>query len=92
MRAPDQSIWARLIDGTDYPTPRDAAYTLPVTGTATYNGRAGGLYVASAGTDAPLPGALEIGEYEGRATLTADFGTMRNRRESRSSASRGRVD
>ena len=40
-----------FIDGTDYPTPRDAAYTLPVTGTATYNGRAGGLYVASAGTD-----------------------------------------
>ena len=66
-----------FIDGTDYPTPRDAAYTLPVTGTATYNGRAGGLYVASAGTDAQLPGALEIGEYEGRATLTADFGTMR---------------
>ena len=64
-------------DGTDYPTPRDAAYTLPVTGTATYNGRAGGLYLASAGTDAPLPGALQIGEYEGRATLTADFGTMR---------------
>ena len=67
-----------FIDGTDYPTPRDAAYTLPVTGTATYNGRAGGLYLASVGTDAPLPaGALSIGEYEGRATLTADFGTMR---------------
>ena len=65
-----------FIDGTDYPASRDAAYTLPVTGTATYNGRAGGLYVASAGTDFPLPGALGIGEYEGRATLTADFGTM----------------
>lgn len=65
-----------FIDGTDYPAPRDAAYTLPVTGTATYNGRAGGLYVFSAGTDAPVSGALGIGEYEGRATLTADFGTM----------------
>ncbi|MYC26668.1 MAG: transferrin-binding protein-like solute binding protein [Nitrospira sp. SB0662_bin_26] len=66
-----------FIDGTDYPTPRDAAYTLPVTGTATYNGLAGGLYLASAGTDAQQPGALAIGEYRGRATLTADFGTMR---------------
>lgn len=66
-----------FIDGTDYPAPRDAAYTLPVAGTATYNGRAGGLYVASAGTDSELPGALAIGEYEGRATLTADFETMR---------------
>ena len=67
-----------FLDGTDYPAPRDAAYTLPVTGTATYNGRAGGLYVVSAGTDAqPLPAkALGIGEYQGRTTLTADFGTM----------------
>ena len=66
-----------FIDGTDYPTPRERSYSLPVTGSATYNGRAGGLYVASAGTDAQLPGSTEIGEYSGRATLTADFGTMR---------------
>lgn len=66
-----------FIDGTDYPTPREASYSLPVTGTATYNGQAGGLYVASAGSDAELPGSTEIGEYSGRATLTADFGTMR---------------
>ena len=66
-----------FIDGTDYPTPSDAAYDLPVTGTATYRGRAGGLYVAAAGTDTLSPGATELGEYEGRASLTANFGTMR---------------
>ena len=66
-----------FIDGTDYPTPREADYTLPVTGTATYRGRAGGLYVAASGSDASFPGSTEIGEYSGRATLTADFGTMR---------------
>lgn len=66
-----------FIDGTDYPTPSDATYDLPVTGTATYRSRAGGLYVAAAGTDTLSPGATELGEYEGRAQLTANFGTMR---------------
>lgn len=65
-----------FIDGTDYPTPNNAAYTLRVTGTATYRGRAGGLYVAASGSDTPIPGATQIGEYTGRATLTANFGTM----------------
>ena len=66
-----------FIDGTDYPTPRDASYSLPIMGTATYRGRAGGLYVGTGGSDASFPGSTEIGEYTGRATLTADFGTMR---------------
>lgn len=64
-----------FIDGTDYPA--DLTYDLPVMGTATYRGRAGGLYVAAAGSDTLSPGATELGEYEGRASLTADFGTMR---------------
>ncbi|MCY4613135.1 MAG: hypothetical protein OXB94_05900 [Nitrospira sp.] len=64
-----------FIDGTDYPA--DFTSNLPVTGTATYRGRAGGLYVAAAGSDTLSPGATELGEYEGRAGLTADFGTMR---------------
>ena len=65
-----------FIDGVDYPTPRAADYTLPVTGTATYRGFAGGLYVAAGGTDSLSPGSAEFGEYQGRARLTADFGTM----------------
>ncbi len=64
-----------FIDGTDYPA--DFASNLPMTGTATYHGLAGGLYIAAAGSDTLSPGATELGEYEGQASLTADFGTMR---------------
>lgn len=64
-----------FIDGSDYSA--DFVYDLPATGTATYRGRAGGLYVAAAGSDTLSPGATELGEYEGRSSLTADFGTMR---------------
>ena len=50
---------------------------VPITGTATYNGSAAGVYLTSYGTEDPqIPsGTLEQGEYAGRATLTADFGS-----------------
>ena len=63
-----------FIDGTDYAL--QAFRDLPVTGTATYRGRAGGLYVAAGGIDSLSPGAIEIGEYTGHTQLTANFGTM----------------
>ena len=48
---------------------------LPVTGTATYNGPAEGMYGAEYGTDAHVPaGSVEIGFFAGDTTLTADFG------------------
>ena len=63
-----------FIHGADYTL--NTSMDLPVTGTATYRGRAGGLYVAASGTDSLSPGAASVGEYEGRVRLTADFGTM----------------
>ena len=45
------------------------APTLPNLGTATYSGRAGGLYAYSYGSAA----GAEIGEFEAAASLTADF-------------------
>ena len=63
-----------FIDGPDYSL--DMTPSLPISGTATYRGAAGGLYVAVGGSDADVPGATEIGEYDGRLNLTADFGTM----------------
>ena len=52
-----------------------APATLPVAGTASYRGRAAGLYAAEYGTDATVPpGSGEIGEFSGSADLTADFG------------------
>ena len=48
----------------------------PNTGTATYQGEAGGLYVYRAGSDEALPeGTHEVGDYEGTFRATADFGT-----------------
>ena len=47
---------------------------LPVTGTATYNGFAAGLYASRYGTDALVPaGTHELGEFSGDLSLTADF-------------------
>ena len=49
--------------------------TVPVTGTATYEGLAAGLYSTEAGTDASYPqGTHELGEFLGDMELTADFG------------------
>ena len=62
-----------FIDG---PAFEDLTHSLPVTDTATYAGRAGGIYVASTAPDAASPGALEEGEYDASARLTANFGTM----------------
>lgn len=60
-----------FIDGPAF----DMAVDMPVTGTATYRGRAGGVYLGRAGLDFSSPvGTLEQGEYAGRAQLTADFG------------------
>lgn len=61
-----------FIDGPDFEDP----IQVPVTGTATYTGVAGGGYLTSAGTDLPISsGTLQQGEYEGRVSLTADFGS-----------------
>ena len=47
-----------------------------MTGTATYNGRAGGLYLGVSGADTvSTPGTFEEGQYQGNVRLTADFGT-----------------
>ena len=64
-----------FIDGPEFAE----TIQVPVTGTATYHGRAAGVYVAQYGTESPqIPsGTLEQGEYTGRATLTADFGSNR---------------
>lgn len=62
-----------FIDGPEFAD----AIQVPVTGTATYTGRAAGVYLTEYGTDgAPAvpSGTFEQGEYAGRATLTADFG------------------
>ena len=60
-----------FIDG---PAFDDVALTLPATGTATYDGRAGGVYIGVGGSDTSSPGATEAGQYRGRVQLMADFG------------------
>ena len=54
----------------------DGSPSLPVRGTATYNGSAVGLYAYEYGSNwADIPdGTIEIGGYEASATLTANFG------------------
>lgn len=49
--------------------------SLPTSGTATFRGLAAGLYASEYGTDFDeIPrGSTEIGDFEGVATLTADF-------------------
>ena len=63
-----------FIDGPDY----DSPVTVPASGTATYNGRAAGIYVTTYGPELAGPtfpvGSFELGDYEGRLMLTADFG------------------
>ena len=67
---PEAEVGA-FIDGPAY---EDAALTLPVTGTATYNGRAAGGYASQGGSDSTVPGAFSVGSYDGDLRLTADFG------------------
>ena len=59
-----------FIDGPNY----GGTVDVPATGTATYNGRAGGGYLLSCGSDCELPtGTLEQGEYGGELRLVASF-------------------
>ena len=75
-------LYADLVGGAfemgafiDGPAFDDVAVQMPVTGTATYRGRAAGVYISQAGFDTLSPvGTFEQGEYGGRAHLTADFG------------------
>ena len=62
-----------FIDGPEFAD----TIQVPISGTATYNGNAAGVYLTSYGTEDPqIPaGTLEQGEYAGRTTLTADFGS-----------------
>ncbi len=61
-----------FMDGPDY----DGVVNLPATGTATYDGRAAGVYLSRYGTDALVPiGTTEMGEYNGDLSLVANFGT-----------------
>ncbi len=62
-----------FIDGSEF----DSPIQVPVTGTATYTGRADGGYIVRYGTDFAdvSSGTWEQGEYTGRTRLTADFGS-----------------
>ncbi len=64
-----------FIDGPEF----DRTVDLPLTGTASYDGRASGLYVGVNGGDFPTvpAGTIEQGEYDGRLRLVANFETNR---------------
>ena len=67
-----------IIDGPELD--HSVAPQLPVDGTATYMGPAGGLYAYEAGSDwGENEGAYVLEEYQGTVTLTADFadGTLK---------------
>ena len=72
------SVRYALIDGPELD--HGVVPRLPVDGTATYAGQAGGLYSYVFGSDwGENEGAFVIDEYQGTVTLTADFadGTLR---------------
>ena len=59
-----------FVDGREF----DTDIMVPLLGTATYEGRANGLYASRAGTDVQAePNTLEQGEYHGLVSLVADF-------------------
>ena len=64
-----------FVDGPEI----SSAASVPVSGTATYNGIASGLYASEVGTDvAGTPaGTVEIGEYSGSMQMQADFSSGR---------------
>ena len=64
-----------FVDGPEI----SSAASVPVSGTATYNGIASGLYTSEVGTDvAGTPdGTVEIGEYSGSMRMQADFSSGR---------------
>lgn len=63
-----QGLEAEVGAFIDGPAFDDVALTLPLTGEATYEGRAAGGYLSRSGT-----GVLGTGTYDGALTLTADF-------------------
>ena len=72
------SVRYALVDGPELD--HGVVPRLPVDGTATYAGPAGGLYTYEAGSGwGEDEGAFVIDEYQGTVTLTADFadGTLR---------------
>ena len=74
----EDSVRYALIDGPELD--HGVVPQLPVDGTATYAGQAGGLYSYAFGSDwGEDEGAFVIDEYQGTVTLTADFadGTLR---------------
>ena len=63
-----------FVDGPEL----EGSPTLPVLGTATYEGVAGGGYAVVYGTDASVPsGTTEVGSFDAQLLLVADFGTRR---------------
>ena len=73
-----ESIRYAIIDGPELD--HGIVPQLPIEGTATYAGPAGGLYTYVAGSDwGENEGAFVIDEYQGTVTLTADFadGTLK---------------
>ena len=82
QRLPNLSLaesvrWA-LVDGPELD--HGIVPEVPITGTATYVGPAGGLYSYQFGSDwGEVERAWVIDEYQGTITLTADFedGTVR---------------
>ena len=59
-----------FVDGPEF----DGPASLPIRGTATYQGPTEGLYASEAGTDSAVPrGSLEIGGFAGIIDLTANF-------------------
>ena len=59
-----------FVDGPEISSPA----TMPVSGSATYNGEAEGLYATTYGSDQPRrQGETEIGGFYGDLALTADF-------------------
>ena len=72
------SIQYTIVDGPELDI--GVELQLPLEGTATYAGPAGGLYTYEAGSDwGENEGAYVVDEYQGTVTLTADFtdGTVR---------------
>ena len=67
----DGALIGALVDGPNV-SPRAG---VPGTGTAKYEGIAAGIYAFRAGMDALTPDASEVGEYAGKFTAEADFGT-----------------
>ncbi len=59
-----------IADGPEFPA---NASNLPDSSTASYRGDATGLYASEYGTDSPVPGSMEIGEYVGDFRAIADF-------------------